>query len=516
MSTQYDVIVIGAGHNGLTAAALLAKAGRRVLVLERRDRIGGLAASDDFHPGAQSAGFFADTTLVQRRLLETLALEAHGLRWRTEPPGVLALGSPGDSLWLAGDPGQAAVAIGRRNERDAEHYHRYHAFLARLAPVLLNFLTEPALDLTEVESVGARELFGRAMRLRRLGRRDFLELLRLPPLSVADWLDEWFADDLLKSALALPSLASTFMGPRSPGSNALLLRQACARGPGVEGGGPALVAALERAARGQGVEIRTEAAVARVRLGAGTAPSGHAGAVPAVSSVQGVTLEDGENIDAPLVAASCHPAVLFLSLLPPRSLPIRLAHAIENIRSRGTTSQVLLALREPIRYLGHEDTDIEFARTGARLDDIERAFDAIKYREIASRPVLEIHALPGPAASILVHFTPHDLATGWDASAREQLGDRVVELLAEQTRGLDVVARQVLAPPDLAARYAIPGGSVHHGEHALDQMLLRPAAGCVGSRTPIRGLFLSGSGTHPGGGLTCLPGILAAKSILTS
>ncbi len=508
MSTKHDVIVIGAGHNGLTAAALLAKAGRRVLVVERRDRIGGLAAADEFHAGAQSAGFFADTTLVQRELLAPLELEAHGLRWRTQPAGTLALGAPGDNLYLAGDPRQAALAIGRRNARDGEQYLGYHAFLARVAPALRQFLCEPALDPTAVEAVGARELFGRAMRLRRLGRRDFLELLRLPPLSVADWLGEWFADDLLKSALALPPLASTFLGPRSPGSNALLLRQACTRGPGFEGGGPALVTALERAARSQGAEIRTDAAVARVRLGAAASTAAFG------SHVQGVLLENGESIDAPLVAASCHPAVLFLSLLPPRSLPIRLAHAIEHFRSRGTTSQVLLSLQRPIRYLGHEDTDIERAQTGARLDDIEQAFDAIKYRKIAPRPVLEIQSLPGPAASVLVHFTPHDLDRGWDASARERLGDRVVELLAEQTQGLDVVARQVLAPPDLAARYAIPGGNVHHGEHALDQMLLRPAAGCVGARTPIRGLFLSGSGTHPGGGITCLPGVLAAQSIL--
>ena len=502
MSQRYDVIVIGAGHNGLTTAALLARAGRRVLVIERRDVVGGLAAADEFHPGYRTSGVFQDTTMLSRRVADELQLTQHGLVWRAAPPDVLALGAPGDSLLLSGDNTRA---IATRNPHDAEQYSRYRAALARLRPLLAQFLTAPPIDPTSTEALGVRQLLRPAVKLRRQGRRDLLEFFRLPPLCVADWLDEWFEDDLLKAALALPPLASTFLAPRSPGGTALLLRQAGLAGPGIVGGGPALVAALERAARAHGVEVRTGAKAARVRT---------------ADTVQGVTLEDGETIDAAIVAASCHPKSLFLELLPPRSLPARFAHRIESYRSRGTTAQVLLGLRSPLRYKGHEDVAIEFARTGGSLLDIERAFDAIKYGRVAERPVLEIHAPTAPAAApvaaILVHYVPHAATPAWDDKARERLGDRVQELLEAYTTGLDVTGRRVLVPPDFETKFALPGGNLHHGDHSIDQLLLRPAAGCIGYRTPIPGLYLCGSGSHPGGGLTCLPGALAARTILGS
>ncbi len=507
----YDVIVIGAGHNGLATAAFLAKAGRHVLVLERRDTVGGLAASEEFHPGTKSAGVFADTTLLQRPLLEELQLERHGLVWRDTPPDTLALGTPGDALLLHGEPGKTAAAIGARKQRDAAQYLAYAAQLDAWRATVQGWMHEIPLDPTEPGSFRLWELLRRGLRLRRLGRRELRELLRVPPLCIADWLGEWFEDDLLKTALALPGLASTFMGPRSPGGGALQLRHVCAAGNGVAGGGPQLVAALERAARENGAEIRTRAVVAAIRTG---------------SAVEGVTLADGQGLDAPIVAASCPPQTVFLSLLSPRQLPSRLAHRFATYRSRGTTAQVLLALRSPLRFAAHPEIEIEFARTGACLDDIERAFDAVKYGHIAPRPELEIHvptvADPGLAptghsvASILVHFAPYALEPGWDAGERERLGDRVVEILGEHVQQLDVVGRRVLAPPDLEAAYALPGGNVHHGEHALDQLLLRPARQCVGYRTPIAGLYLCGSGSHPGGGLTGAPGALAARAILRS
>ena len=507
----YDVIVIGAGHNGLTTAALLAKSGRKVLILERRKVVGGLAASEEFHPGYRNAGLLHDTTGVRRHVVEELQLEKHGLRMRGHRPDVLALGNDGESLLVRGETEPAASEIGRVSKKDEANYREYHAFIDRIRPVLRQFLDRPPMDLVNVETIGLRDALGRALRLRRLGRRDMMELLRLPPMCVADWLDERFETDLLKSALALPAVAGTFMGPRSPGSNMNLLLWEGAAGPGVVGGGPALVAALEQAARAAGAEIRTDAAVERILVDSG--------------KVRGVAIEKGEEVRAPAVAASCDPKHTFLELLPSGAIPYRLAHRIRGFRTRGTTAQVLLALSAPPAFAARNDERIEFARTGAGLLEIERAFDAVKYRTIAETPILDIHvptiAAPDLApqghavVSILVHFVPQELEPTWNEAERERLGDRVVAILERHAPGVTskVVAGEVLVPTDLEDRYGTTGGHIHHGEHALDQLLIRPVPDCVRYATLLHGLYLCGSGSHPGGNLSCAPGSLAAAAI---
>ncbi|MCH9688879.1 MAG: NAD(P)/FAD-dependent oxidoreductase, partial [Deltaproteobacteria bacterium] len=339
-------------------------------------------------------------------------------------------------------------------------------------------------------------------------------LLRLPPMCVADVLGEWFSSPLLTAALSLPALAGTFTGPWSPGNAINLLRRESLSGPGVVGGGPMLVAALQRAAESAGVEIRTGTAVERIRMGA--------------RGVQGVTLVGGETIDATQVAASCHPRHTLLELVTPGSIEYRLEHRIDTFRTRGTVAHVLLALDKAPSLGGPDDETIQWARTGAHVDDLERAHDALKYREIPSTPILDVHlptveqpdlAPPGHAvASVLVHFAPHSPDGGWTDDARDALGDRVVELLGEHDAGLpgSVVGRQVLTPSDLEARYGVAGGNLHHGEHSLDQLLVRPTPECIHHRTPLPGLFLCGSGSHPGGGLTCAPGELAAAAMLAA
>jgi len=280
----------------------------------------------------------------------------------------------------------------------------------------------------------------------------------------------------------------------------------------VEGGAPALVKALEAAARAHGADIYTNANVTQLLL---------------ADTVRGVRLESGEELQAPVVAASCHPRQVFLGLVPRRALSFQLAHRIESYRSRGTTAQVLFALRAPLRSASTAADDAAvFAHTARNLDDIERAFDAVKYRRLPERPILEIHVPstatpelcpPGQAVvSVHVHFVPYDLEPGWGPGERERLGDRVQEILEPHCGSREVVARCVLAPPDLEARYALPGGSIHHGEHSLDQLLVRPAPECSRYRTPVPGLFLCGGGSHPGGGLTCMPGTLAARAILAA
>jgi phytoene dehydrogenase-like protein len=240
-------------------------------------------------------------------------------------------------------------------------------------------------------------------------------------------------------------------------------------------------------------------------------------------------LAGGERIEAPVVAASCDPKHLFLNLLAPGVIPYRLEHRIRMFRTRGTTAQLLLALDTPVRFACRPEANgIAFARTGGSLTRLEKAFDAVKYRTFSETPALEVHvptvAAPdlAPAGhsvmSVLIHFAPYDLEAGWDEAQKERLGNRVVEILETHVPGLKstIVSGQILSPRDLEERYGITGGHIHHGEHSLDQLLMRPAPECSEYRTPVPGLFLCGAGSHPGGGLTCGPGALAASSILAA
>ena len=505
---RYDVIVIGAGHNGLTTACLLAKRGRKVLVLERADHAGGLAAADEFYPGFHSAGLFHDSRGVRPAIVDALGLQRHGLELRDAPPDYLALGPDRTGFIVPGDPERAADEIGPVSKRDAEQYVAYHQFLAKVRPVLRQFTHDAPVNLVDVESVGAWDLMRKGLRLRRLGRGDMLELLRLPPMCVADWLDEWFETDLLKGTLSLPAVASTFMGPWSPGTNGNLLLLEAAAEAGVKGGGPALVEALVAAAKEAGVEIQTGAEVTKIRVEGG--------------AVHGVVVGD-ESHEAQVVAAACDPKRVLLDLLPPGAVPYRSEHRIASFRTVGTTAHVLLAVDGDVEFAAHAG-EVAFARTGAHLDDVERAFDAVKYRAHSRAPVLDIHvptydrpelAPSGKhVVSILVSFAPYDLHEGWTDAARDAFGDRVVDVLVDHAPAIKdrIVGRAVRTPVDIEARYGTTGGHLHHGEHALDQLLIRPIPECVGYRTPVPGLVLCGSGSHPGGGLTCQPGALAANA----
>lgn len=512
MSTRVDAIVIGAGTNGLTTAAHLARAGRRVLVLERRAEAGGLAAPEEFHPGYRAAGLLDSTTGVRPSVVEALGLAAHGLRLRDEPPTVLALGDgTSEPLPIHGRVEAAAEAIGRVCPRDGEQYRAWAALLQRLAPAVEALFGRPPVDVIDLESQHLWDLGSRALRVRRLGRDDLRELLRLPAMSVADVLGERFETERLRTTLALPACLPTFGGPWQPGNVLELLRQRCLGGPGVVGGGPMLVAALETAARAAGAELRTTAPVASIRVSS--------------DGVQGVTLESGETIEAGLVAASCHPQHALGELLPRGLLSARLEHRIGVFRSRGRLAVLRLALRRPPRF-GSEGA--ELACTGEHVDQLERAFDATKYGDVPPEPVLRIHvpthADPGLAPeghavlSVTVCFVPHPRRGGWTEEAREALADAVVERLGRHDAGLPdaVVARELLTPADLETRYGLPGGHLFHGEHGLDQLLVRPTPECLRYATPVPGLWLCGSGSHPGGGLSCAPGDLAARAILAS
>jgi phytoene dehydrogenase-like protein len=511
MSERYDVIVIGAGHNGLTTAALLAQKGRRVLVIEARDVIGGLAGGEEFHPGYRHPGLLHDTTAVRPWVVAKLGLERHGLA-RSPHADLLVPQTDGPGLVLSGSSASYATPDPPGLESaDIEALARYNAFLKHIAPVLRRLLDQPPPDLTRTRAGDLLQLGRTGLALRGLGKRDMMEVLRIVSMPVADWLNEFFTSELLKAALAGPAVYSTYSGPRSPGSNANLLLAVAGASQPVAGGPQALIAALEKAALSQGVEIRTGAAVERILLDG--------------DRVSGIETSSGERIEAGTVAASCDPKQLFLDLLPPPVLARSFESDLVNFRARGTTAKMHLALSGYPEFSSRPGRVFEHVRTGEDLNEIERAFDAIKYRQISERPVLDIRfptvTTPGLApeghhvASILVSFAPFELEGGWSDSGRERLHQAVLTVLRDYAPGIEdlIVGREVLSPADLAERYRLTQGHLFHGEHALDQRLIRPAPACARYATPLAGLYLCGSGSHPGGGLTCAPGALAARAI---
>ncbi len=508
----FDAIVIGAGPNGLAAGARLARAGRRVLILERAARPGGLSARREFHPGYAVPGILHDDALTTKRSIAKLDLEAHGLRFRARPATYLVEpGGPG--ILLTADFAAAAAAIAVRSPRDAASYALYGAFLRKVQPLIESVLGDTPPPLTPN---GLGEWLGLARRglvVLKLERADLVELARVAPMCVADFLNEKFETPLLVEGLAAPAVASTFSGPWSAGTNTNLLLRECAGGEPIAGGPAALVAALLAATEAYGAELRTGAEVARIRVGR--------------AGVAGITLAGGESIDAPIVLSSADPKQTMLRLVAPGTLPISIEDQYRRIRCRGTAAKVHLALSGPLEIAATGTTRHEALRIGGgHVDELERAFDSIKYRRCSERPNLEIRVpsiedpslAPGGhhVVSILASYAPHGLEGGWTDEAREAFGDAAIARLEEHAPGVRgrIVGREILTPYDLERELALTGGQLHHGEIALDQLLvMRPAPSAARYATSVPGLFLGGAGSHPGGGVRITAGVLAAEAV---
>jgi len=510
---SYDAIVLGGGPNGLAAAVRLAGAGRQVLLLERRATLGGLSGAVEFHPGYRVPGILHDDGLLSPTVAARLGLEPHGLAFVDAPPVFLAEEN-GPGVLLSRDP---ARNEGELSAGDAAAYASYRAFMSRLAPLVERLMTSPPPPLSPAGAGEYWEIVKQGLGVWRLGRAETLELLRVAPMCVADFLQERFASPLVVEALAAPAVLGTWAGPWSAGTNTNLILAEAAPGRPVAGGPAGLVAALERAARAAGVEIRTGCEVTRIRLGGD-------------GRVEGVALEGGETIAAARLVATCDPKRALLDLLEPGALPIRIEEEFRRIRMRGTAAKIHLALSGPLELAARPGERFAAIRVGGgHVDDLERAFDAVKYRHRSTRPQLEIRVptLADPSlapaghhvVSILAGYAPFELEGGWSGAARAALFDAVLAALAPHapTLASRIVASQTLSPVDLAREYALTGGQLHHGEPALDQLLvMRPAPCAARYATPVPGLFLGGSGSHGGGGVNAAPGLLAAEALLAA
>ncbi len=518
-----DAIIIGAGHNGLVTAALLAKAGVKTLVLEQRDVLGGAAATEEVFPGFKFNTGSDDAGLFHDDIIAELNLATHGLSFRESEVALFAPQLDGPPLTLWQDEAKSVADIGRFSRRDADRYPEFAAEISRYARALrgMLLLTPPELVARNLSDATAWGSFG--LNLRRMGSKEMMEFMRILPMPVSDYLDEWFEGDALKGTLAAPALLGNQLGVRGAGTNFMLLYRHAGgflRRRAVVGGTGQLSAALAAAAAQYGAEIRLGTAVDHIMLA--QIPAGG-------DRATGVVLADGTEIEARVVISSADPQRTFLGLVGPTNLEPRFVHHVRNIIYRGVTAKINLALSDLPQFNGQTDTAQlnGSIRISPSLEYLERAYDAAKYGNMSPQPILDmvVPTLLDPALapdrehilSITMQYAPYDLAgSDWNAQ-REKLGDVVVDAISRYAPNLPslILQRQVLTPLDWEKGYGLTAGSIHHGQMSLDQLLImRPVSGCSRYRTPIENLFLCGAGTHPGGGVTGAPGYNAAREVI--
>jgi phytoene dehydrogenase-like protein len=520
---RYDAVVVGAGHNGLVAGAYLAKAGRRVLIVERREQVGGILAESQLAPGFLAPSVVHTIGRLRASVVRDLALGSHGLAFIRPDVRVFAPQPDGGALTLWADPRRTAEEMRRRSVHDAAAYPGFEARVRAIASfvALMNASTPPDLSAPSLSDAMAGLRLGRGFR--RLGPKAGRETLRVLPMPVADLVGEVFDRDDVRGAIASRAVQFTAMGPWTAGTAAVLLSDSAGNDGGAAGqtafarGGPAALArALAGAARSFGAEIRTGADVVAISTTDGRA--------------LGVVLGSGEEVRARVVVSGVDPKRTLLGLIDPEELGPTLVWRSSNIRTPGCSAKVNLAVSELPRFAGADGDERLAGRIviAPGIDYLERGADAAKYRRVSSDPYLEatIPSIADPSLappgqhvmSVIAQWTPYRLReSNWDVE-RDGLGDMVVKTLEAYAPGLShlIVAREILTPLDLERDFGLTGGHVLHAEPGLDQFFAwRPLLGFARYRMPIDGLYLCGSGAHPGGGITGAPGAGAAREILS-
>lgn len=523
MSKRYDAIIIGAGHNGLVTAAMLAQSDKDVLVLERRDVLGGAAATEEIFPGFKVDTGAHDAGLFQDEIVKTLFLKMHGLEFRESPAVVFAPQPDGSALTLWQDVEKSVEEIAKFSRKDADRFPDFIKQFDRMSQLLgqMMLLTPP-----DLKDRAVTELFpwGKlGLKLKGLGKHEMMAFLRLLPMTATEFLDEWFEGDALKGALGAGSVTGLMQGPRSSGTALMMLYQAANGSSGfrasrfVRGGMGELSKTLAAAARENGAEIRTGVGVSRVQLENGRAT--------------GVVLDGGEEIRTGVVISNADPKHTYFDLVGAQNLETRFMRAARNIVYRGSTAKMNLALSGLPQFTGQTDKEQLSGHIliNPSLEYLERAYDDAKYGRISAKPFLDI-VIPtlldrslAPSdqhiMSITMRYAPYHLRDERWEDQREALGDKIMETLAHYAPGIKelVSHRQVLTPLDWEQQYGLAEGSVMHGQMGLDQMVvMRPLPMWSQYRTPIENLFICGAGTHPGGGVTGAPGFNAAREVLKS
>ncbi|MDA1081648.1 MAG: NAD(P)/FAD-dependent oxidoreductase [Gemmatimonadetes bacterium] len=527
---HYDAIIVGGGHNGLVAAAYLARAGRKVLVLERRELVGGAAVSEQIFPGFTFSVYSYVVSLLRPEIIRDLDLPGHGLHILPLESTVTPMFN-GDYLAGWSDHDLSRGELYRHSPRDADAYEEYGRLMHHMAQAVRPILAMLPPDPT---SLSPRDLMGMlkfGKHMRGLGAEHFHALHKLMTMSAADFLDEWFETDVLKATKSASGVIGTFLGPRSPGTAYVLLHHYMGEIDGVfrawgfaKGGTGGVSEAIAGAARGFGAEIRLNAPVAQVIVKNGRAT--------------GVALENGDEFEAPVVVSGLDPARSFLQLVEPKELPGEFTAAIRRYKFRGSSGKVNLALSELPNFtcLAGDDSRRTVLREAAwrgafsispSLDYVERAYDDAKYGEFSREPYMDIiipsmidpgMAPPGQhVMSIFVQYAPYNLTGGWTDARREAFGDAVINAIARFAPNIksSILHRQVITPADIERVTGLTEGNIFQGELALHQLFFfRPAPAWARYATPLDGYWQCGSGTHPGGGIMGASGRLAALEIL--
>ncbi len=520
---ERDVVVVGGGHNGLACAAYLGRAGLDVLVLERRGVLGGAATTEEPWPGYRVSSASYVVSLMPPRIVDELRLKRFGYEVSIISPDYFVPFPDGTSLTLWGDAGRDAVNIARFSKRDADAYAEFDRYFDRVAILLkdLLFIVPPNLTLRDVPAWLAL-----AARMRGWTGRDVHEAIRLFTMSAADFLDEWFEDERVKGAMATQAIIGAWCGPMTPGSAYVLMHHWIGEVDGhtgawgwVRGGMGGVSAAIAEAARSNGAEIRTGVEVARV-------------AINEQGRAVGVELADGSTIRAKRVVSCAHPVTTYLELIGAERLPADVVRDVKRYRTRSGSVKINVALsRLPAFPSWDQDGEVDRGLTAVSpsIEYLERAWDDAKYGRMSAEPYIEVvfptahepdGALAPKGKHLMLGFSqygPFELGEGsWDDGGREEYARRALGAIGRYAPGLEdsVEHVEVLTPRDLEERFGLLGGNIMQGELTPDQLFgFRPIPGYGGYRSPVAGLYLCGSGTHPGGGVMAVPGRNAATVI---
>jgi phytoene dehydrogenase-like protein len=522
MTQQYDVIVIGGGHNGLVNAAYLAKAGKKVVVLERRHVVGGAAVTEEIVPGFLFSECSYVVSLLRPEIIRELDLPRHGLEI-LPLDGTFSPMLSGDYLWRTNDHARTQREIRRHSRLDAEAYDEFSKMMTPMCRFVKPLLSMIPPDPTTLKPRDLKQLHFLMQRFRSLSSDERYTLVQLMTMSAADFLDQWFETDVLKATMSASGIIGTFLGICSPGTAYVLLHHYMGEIDGAfrswgfsRGGTGAISNAIAAAAREAGVEIRTQAAVEKIVVKDGRA--------------SGVALKSGEEIFATVVSSSVDPHLTFEKFLEPSELPGDFLESVRRYKFRGSSGKVNLALDAlpDFKCMPGPGAHLRGAISiSPGVEYMERAYDEAKYGSFSRRPYLDmvIPSLTDPSVappgkhvlSCFVQYAPYKLAKGtWDEQ-REAFGDAVVNTIAEHAPNIKkiVVERQVLTPLDLEREFGLTQGNIFQGELSLEQLFfLRPIPGWAYYRTPIDNLYMCGSATHPGGGIMGAPGRIASQAIL--
>jgi phytoene dehydrogenase-like protein len=521
--SRYDVIVIGGGHNGLVNAAYLARAGKKVLVLERRHVLGGAAVTEEIFPGFKFSVCSYVVSLLRPEIIRDLDLPRHGLEI-LPLDGTFTPMPNGDYLWRVNDHGKTHREIARHSKLDAEAYDEFGKAMQAMCRFVKPILSMVPPDPT---TLNPREL----MKLVFLGRRfqgmtteDRYNQVQLMTMSAVDFLDQWFETDVLKATMSASGIIGTFLGVRSPGTAYVLLHHYMGEIDGAfrswgfaRGGTGAISNSIGAAAKEAGAEIRTKAPIARIQVKDGKA--------------RGVVLENGDEIYADVVSSSVDPRMTFIKLMEPDKLPDEFVEEVQRYKFRGSSGKVNLALDAlpEFKCIPGAGAHLRGAISiSPAVEYMERAYDDAKYGNFSRRPYIDmvIPSLTDPSVappgkhvmSCFVQYAPYKLRPGlnWDEQ-REAFGNNVIDTISEYAPNLKniIIDKQVLTPLDLEREFGLSEGNIFQGELSLEQLFfLRPVPGWAQYRTPIKNLYMCGSATHPGGGIMGANGRLAALEIL--